>query len=348
MHFNILLTVNSKVMKKYELIIGIDVSKLKLDVCFLSMPRAKPLFHLVIENNRKGMNKMLREVKKISSNLNHVLFCFENTGLYGMYLSHFLSELGADFWEVPAIEIKRAKGITRGKSDKVDARDIAFYAHTHMHKIALSEFPEEVILKLKLLQTEREKLVKSIQMFERTNEVEGFIDKKITRVVLISNRKTIRQLKKILREIDDKINAIVKSNHKISEQDTLIRSVPGIGKQTALYLIIATKCFTSFSNWRKMACYAGVAPFEYSSGSSIKGRTKVNHLADKKLKSLLTMCALSAKKHDKEIANYYERKLKEGKAPMLVMNAVKCKVLSRVFAVIKRETPFVNTYKFAA
>lgn len=348
MQFNILLTVNSKVMKKYELIIGIDVSKLKLDVCFLPIPSVKPHSYMVIENNRKGMNKMLREVKKITRNLNNVLFCFENTGLYGMYLSHFLSELGADFWEVPAIEIKRAKGITRGKSDKVDSRDIAFYAHTHLHKIKLSAFPEEDILKLKLLITEREKLVKSIQMFERTNEVEGFIDKKITRVVLSSNRKTIRQLKKVLREIDDKIKVIVKANQKIREQNQLIQTVPGVGPQTAIYLIIATKCFSSFSNWRKMACYAGVAPFEYSSGSSIRGRTKVNHLADKKLKSLLTMCALSAKKHDKEIAYYYERKLKQGKAPMLVMNAIKCKVLSRVFAVIKRETPFVNTYKFAA
>lgn len=348
MHFNILLTVKSKVMKKYELIVGIDVSKMKLDVCFLSIPNARPLSYLVVDNNRKGMNRMLREVKKTNYNLKGVLFCFENTGLYGMNLSHYLSQGDTDYWEVPAIEIKRAKGITRGKSDKIDARDIAFYACTHLHKLKLSAFPEDDILKLKLLVSEREKLVKSIQMFDRTNELEGFIDQRIARVVLISNRKTIRQLKKILGEIDAKIKTIAKENERIREQYQLIQSVPGVGPQTAIYLIIATKCFSSFSNWRKMACYAGVAPFEYTSGSSIKGRTRVNHLADKKLKSLLTMCALSAKKHDKEIAIYYERKLKEGKAPMLVMNAIKCKVLSRVFAVVKRETPFVNTYKFAA
>lgn len=60
------------------------------------------------------------------------------------------------------------------------------------------------------------------------------------------------------------------------------------------------------------------------------------------------MCALSAKKHDKEIAMYYTRKVNEGKNPMLVMNSVKCKLLRRIFAVVKREQPYVNTYKYAS
>jgi transposase len=60
------------------------------------------------------------------------------------------------------------------------------------------------------------------------------------------------------------------------------------------------------------------------------------------------MCALNAKRADKEIAEYYKRKTNEGKNKMLVMNAVRCKVLSRIFATINRETPFVNTQKFAA
>jgi transposase len=97
-----------------------------------------------------------------------------------------------------------------------------------------------------------------------------------------------------------------------------------------------------------LACYAGVAPFPYQSGTSIKGRTKVHPLADKKLKSLLNMCAISAIRHDKEIKTYYERKAAEGKNKMLIINNVKCKLLARVFAVINRKTPFINTFKFAA
>ncbi len=74
----------------------------------------------------------------------------------------------------------------------------------------------------------------------------------------------------------------------------------------------------------------------------------MNHLADKKLKSLLNLCELTAKKTDKEIGDYYKRKIGEGKNKMLVLNAIRCKVLSRVFATINGGTPFVNTQKFAA
>jgi len=66
------------------------------------------------------------------------------------------------------------------------------------------------------------------------------------------------------------------------------------------------------------------------------------------MKSLLNMAALSAKRNDREISDYYMRKTAEGKNPMSVLNAIRCKILSRVFAVINRQTPFVNTHKFAA
>lgn len=115
-----------------------------------------------------------------------------------------------------------------------------------------------------------------------------------------------------------------------------------------MYLIITTKGFKLFANWRKLACYGGVAPFHYTSGSSVKGRTKVHPLANKKLKALLNMCALNAKRADSEIRAYYERKTAEGKNPMLVLNAVRCKILARVFATINRQSPFINLQKFAA
>jgi transposase len=74
----------------------------------------------------------------------------------------------------------------------------------------------------------------------------------------------------------------------------------------------------------------------------------VNHLADKKMKSMLQMCVLTAIKYDTELKIYYNRKKDEGKNPMLVMNNIRCKLLARAFAVINRGTPFVNTQKFAA
>ena len=55
----------------------------------------------------------------------------------------------------------------------------------------------------------------------------------------------------------------------LNEQYKLVTSIPGAGMQTAIYLLVATKGFDAFENWRQLACYAGVAPFPYQSGNHV-------------------------------------------------------------------------------
>lgn len=247
---------------------------------------------------------------------------------------------------VPAIEIKRSKGLVRGKSDRSDAKDIAFYAHTHLHKLRLGILPAQDIMTLKVLLTEREKLMKAIQTFQATKENENYLPKKIYKSVKTRNAKTIKQLQLTIKDLEADMEKLIANNESLKLQFELVTSVPGIGPQTGMYLLTITKGFTTFSDSRKLACYAGVAPFPYSSGTSIKGRTKVSHLADKKLKSLLTMCALNAKKYDKQLNQYFKEKVEAGKPKMLVLNNIKSKLLSRVFATINRGTPYINKLKF--
>ena len=335
-------------MKNYELLVGIDVSKLKLDVCLMEPSTPNDSKHFVLANTTKGLQELLSRLKKSKIDLNNVLFSFEDTGVYSMPLCYFLSEKDLDYWMIPAIEIKRSKGISRGKTDKADSKDIALYVLTHQHKLKLGSLPDETLQEIKLLYTEREKLVKAIQMFERSSENIGFLPKNILKNMLKINASTIKNLKDNLKKIDQKIQELLSKNEGLKEKDRLIQSIPGIGPQTSVYLLLVTRGFTVFENSRQLACYGGVAPFEYSSGSSIRGRTKVSHLADKKLKSLLNLCALNAKSWDYELKKYYDRKVEDGKPKMLILNNIRNKILGRVFAVINRDTPYVNTQKFAA
>lgn len=334
-------------MKKYELFVGIDVSKSKLDVSFVNPSDTKEWRHFVVSNTTKGLQEILTRLKKLKIDFRQVLICFEDTGVYSMPLCYFMSEKSLDYWMIPAIEIKRSKGISRGKTDKSDSKDIAFYAISHLYKLKLGSLPNEVIQKIKLLYTEREKLVKAVQMFERSTENIGFLPKKILSDMLKINASTIKKLKDNLKRIDQKIQSLLSENEDLKEKNRLIQSIPGVGPQTSIYLLLVTRGFTCFENSRQLACYGGVAPFEYSSGSSVRGRTKVSHLADKKLKSLLNMCALNAKTWDYEMKLYYERKVAEGKSKMLILNNIRNKILGRVFAVVNRGTPYVNTQKFA-
>jgi len=335
-------------MKRFDYYVGIDVSKLTLDVTILcECNNATKTDYYRIVNNEKSIARFVKE--KLGNYVpEQILFCFETTGIYSLPLAYYLNDNKLLYWQVPPLEIKHSKGIKRGKNDKIDSNDIAFYAYTHTHKFRPCSMSAKSIRQLRLLFTEREKVLKSLSSFEKTIENKDFISSDVFNVIASVNKSVINQLKQALKRIEEKMLVIIVEEDELRQQYELITSIPGIGMYTATYLLIATKGFIAFDNWRQLACYAGVAPFPYQSGTSIRGRNKVHPLADKKLKSLLNMCAICAVRHDRELKAYYERKVKEGKNKMLVINNVRAKLLARVFAVINRGTPFVNICKFAA
>ena len=332
-----------KIMKKYSNFVGVDISKNSLDFCSFNSENTAKIAHLKIGNTPKEIKKY---VKKIDVEL--TLFCMEDTGVYGMHLYKVLTELGVDFAAVPAIIIKKSKGLSRGKSDKADARDIANFAFHHLNEIKLFQLPEEAFQELRLLLSEREKLVKAIKVFQSTEESTCYVDRSTCKTLKKNNTKTIKLLKQQLKELEVTIKQLIKEEEVMNRQIELLESIPGIGFQTAVQLMVYTKCFQSFDNWRQLACYAGLAPFPYQSGTSIHGKTKVSNLAQKKLMSIIHMASLTMKKYDIETKQYFERKVEEGKNKMSVINAVRCKLIARAFAVIKRGTPYVNTLKFAS
>ena len=333
--------------KNYQIFIGVDVSKSKLDYCIVTDPASTQYEFGILPNNEKGIKGFLFILKKKVPNQS-VIFCLENTGIYSMPICYWLQVNTFDYCVVSPLEIRRASGIKRGKSDKADAKDIAMYVVSHLHQLTVSVLAEKSFLELTVLLSEREKLVKAISAFKLTSENKDFLPKAILKSVFQHNKKTLSILQQQQMKLEKLIEELINKDPLLSQQFKLLQSVPGIGKQTAVNLIVYTQGFTTFKNWRKFACFCGIAPFPYQSGTTIKGRTKVHSLANKKLKSLLNLAALSAKKSDTEIKNYFERKVGEGKNKMLVLNAVRCKVISRAFAVIQRNSPFVNLNKFKA
>ena len=93
----------------------------------------------------------------------------------------------------------------------------------------------------------------------------------------------------------------------------LLRSIKGIGIINAIVLLCVTDNFQRFDNPRKFACYCGVAPFEHTSGISIRGKTQTSSLANKEVKVYLTRAAITAISWDPQMKAYYKRKIAEGK-----------------------------------
>jgi len=326
-------------MKKYQFFVGIDVSKSKLDIAILNTDNPEKIQFILIENNKKAIKAMIKKLPK------NVLICFEHTGNYGLTLSYQLAESNIDFWIENPLLIRRFKGFKRGKTDKADAKDIANYALALKHKVKLYEIKEDDLLKIRLLLNQRNKLVKCRQMFKVNKESFSNYPKPIKKQVEKLNAKQIKLFSKQIKAVEAELKKVLAANNDLNDKVKLAKSVIGVGDQTALHMLVKTNAFLAFSDWRKFACYVGTAPFEYTSGSSIKGKAKISHYADKKMKALLSSAVISAKKYDPEIKQYYMRKMKEGKNERLVKNNIRNKLIARVFAVVERGTPFVNTQK---
>ncbi len=330
-------------MKNYPIIYGVDISKNTLDICCLATesPEHKTFFH--IGNDLKSIPKFLAKVLPADA-----VFCMEDTGVYTYRLCTCLETSGIAYSVVPAIQIKRSKGLKRGKTDKTDAADIAHYALIHQREMTPTHLADEDLQQLKLLMSERNKLLKALKIFKASEESFACLPKAVCKVSKRQNHCTVRYLTKQLKAIEKEMASLIDHNETMQHQNELLQSIPGVGTQTATMLICYTRCFKSFDNWRQLACYAGLAPFEYQSGTSVRGRTKVSNFAQKQLKSVIHMAALTAKQWDTELKQYFERKVGEGKNKMLVMNAIRCKLIARAFAVIKRDSPYINTKKYAA
>src|ERR1700761_519732 len=324
-------------MKK-SYIIGVDVSKLKLDLHCYGQSNG-----LIISNDNKGFKSFLKWLKKeVSKDTREVMLVMEYTGIYTYGLEQFLQQQGIAYVKRPALDIKRSVGMKRGKTDQADARMISQYGWYRREELKPMKPVSDAQQQLQQLMNYRDKMVADRASYEaRVKELKGQLGEKLPGQIAASSEYIIEVMDVEIKEAQQAIEQVIESDKELKVNYDLVKSVQGIGFVTAVHMLIVTENFSRFSNPRKFACYAGVAPFEHSSGSSIRGRTKVSQLANKKIKSLLTLAAICAVKHDPELKAKYAQKLQEGKAKMCVLNMIRFKLIERMFAVIKRQSPYI-------
>ncbi|ELR81228.1 transposase, partial [Elizabethkingia anophelis R26] len=300
------------------------------------------------KNELNGFLQLVRWLQKQGYNsLESVLICFEHTGLYSLPLALFLEKEGIPFAMVSALEIKKSMGITRGKNDVIDSKRIAEFAYRFKDKISLTILPIVDIRKVHSLLTLRDRLVTNMQGYVvsmnetlRTMNMEDFPE------LFSAYQMQIATLKEEIKKLEKSIKSIIKNNPQLWASYQLITTIKGIGFIVASYLIVYTYNFTRFDNWRKFACYSGIAPFDYQSGTSVRGKTQVSPIANQQVKKMLHLAAMCAVHFDPELKEYYLRRQADGKTKMSIINIIRNKLVSRVFAVVKRGTPFVDIKKY--
>lgn len=327
--------------------LGIDISKKKIDAA-LTIDGIN-MYELQAGNDPTAIKTFFSGLKKrFGFPLSHLIVCLEHTGIYCQPLLNYLVNNKVNVCLEPALQIKKSQGMTRGKNDQIDARRIAAYAYKNRQELKFWKPQRTVIQRLKALLVTRERLVNAkVQLEVPLTESQEFIEDSIRRVMIKNCQKTLRALAEDITKIEKAIDLLIKEDEQLNEQMQWATSVPGIGRITAANVIVATGEFQRIREVKKFACYSGIAPFEYSSGSSIRGKTRVSKMANMTIKKLLHLAAMSAIRCSDELKAFYQRKLAEGKNKMSIINAVRNKLISRVFACIKNRRVYQKNYQQA-
>ena len=343
----ILIVKTKKINTMKEFFIGIDVSKRTLDCVLYDSDNRKmgAQNHKKITNNQDGCDMLMAWIKEQGINKRKLLVCMEHTGEPSYYFARLLEKRMQDFTLIPAMLIKSAFAGERGKNDKVDAILIARYAHLHRENLMPTHLKDDKILRIKGLMNDRAMAIKCRTMYKNImSEVRDVVSEFRHK----NAERNVAYFDKQVSEIEKEIKHLIHSNEELEHTYRLVTSVTSISFVNAINFIIYTNNFTNFDDCRKYAAYVGVAPYEHMSGTSINKGTHVSKMANKIPKSDLSMAAKSAIQHDPDLKGYYQRKRAEGKSFGCALNAVKFKLISRVFAVIKRGTPYVNIMKYAS
>ena len=331
--------------KDYKHFLGVDVSKKTLDLALILNHDKNSIVYTKINNTAVSIRGLSNWLTENGVDFDDVLLCMEFTGVYNRPLLNFIMKKNCAVWLVMPVAIKRSIGLQRGKNDKVDAKRIAIYACMFQQDYKPWKPASENITLLKDLISLRQRLIKSEKILRAPiKELKAMKEIRSVKAIEQNCKGAINQLQKDLKAVQNRIQEIITSDTNLITNYKLLLSIPGIGPFTALDLICYTNNFEYYNEGKQLACYAGTAPFEHTSGTSIRGKTRVSNMANHNLKTNLTLGAWAVIRANGFLRKYYERKLAEGKEKMSVINAVRNKLIHIATAVIRNQTPIDKNY----
>ena len=332
-------------MKK--IYVGIDISKEKCNLCYRSG------LDIVREEECSNEVKVLKKafksaLKALDAAMDEVLICAEYTGRYIYPLTIACQELDLFLWLDDPTRIKNSMGLTRGKNDAIDATRIAEYAFRYSDKAVRYAIQDATLVSMKNLLSDREFLLTDKKRYQaqlsdqKRYMAPGDFKQKNSRW-----KKVIKSINEQIAAIDAEIEALIAADPVLTRQKELLVSIDGVGDRIAINMIAITGGFTRFQNARQFCSFAGLTPYKYDSGTSVRSKAKISKRSNQTMKALLHMSAVNVvcKMRGGEYKEYFERKTKEGKHVMCVLNVIRAKLVHRMFSVIRRETEYTKQYK---
>ncbi|WP_264541936.1 MULTISPECIES: IS110 family transposase [Flavobacterium] len=317
-------------MSKDKKTFGIDISKDTFDVVDCSGN------YYQFSNNLKDFLKFLKLLDATS----HCVM--EATGYYHYQLAYFLVDHHIAVSVENPLSIKRfiQMKLSRVKTDKSDAKMICLYGQQQELPLwfGYSKYQTQCLQMLRLLDTYTKQSA-ALKNKIQAEEVLG----NPCKIVVSSLKKILKHLQKEIGLLEAELLVLVKSEQQ--EMLTKVESIPGIGRKTAMMLLVLTDGFKRFEDSSQLCSFCGLTPVIRQSGSSIKGKVRISKVGNSKLRNLLFMCSFTACKCNKACRELYERIVNKGKSKKLALIAVCNKLLKQAFAIAKSGVEYNENYR---
>jgi transposase len=310
----------------------LDVSKDTIDVCLLR-ENGKTHFKQ-FSNTSPGHAKLLRWVQHLDEN-GFIHFCMEATGSYSREVALFLAEAEQ---KVSVINPARIHFFARSqgqgnKTDKADARMIALFCRKEQPELWRAAAPE--VRQLAALMR-RYHAVQDLLVQEK-NRLQAPAQPK---AVLKSIQSTVRFLEKEVERLKKQLREHFNNHHSLKRDAQLLQSIPGVGELTAWDILAELPDVQQFDSAQAVAAYAGLAPREHRSGTSVFKKTRLSKQGNARLRKAMYFPAVNALTWNPLVKAHYERLRAAGKLRMVALAAAMRKMLMICYGVLKHQQPF--------
>ena len=314
-----------------EPVLGIDISKLKFNVCLINS--TGKLRHKLLPNNATGFEQLKEWLAK--QGVKSVHACLEATGTYGEPLALFLHEAGQRVSVVNPAAVKAfaQSRLSRTKTDKVDAELIARFCQAQEPPVWSP--PAREVRELQALVRRLDSLIE--MRVAEENRLSSVIT---VEAVRHSVEEHLSYLVEQIKRTEELIRQHINSNPTLKHQSELLDSIPGIAQTTAALLLSEITNINQYRSARQVAAYAGLVPRERQSGSSLRGRARLSKIGNARLRKALYFPAITALRCSPFFQHWAEGLQERGKCKMTVICAVMRKLIHLAYGVLKSGRPF--------
>jgi len=330
--------------KNVKNFIGIDIASETFAISVFQSPDKPVITKDSLVNSEDGFQNLLPWFKDIRVTPSNSVICMEATGVYGEAISHYLAAQGFRVAIEPPLKVKRAFDQDGHKTDAVDSAQISEYAYRFFDELRFWCPPAEVTEKLKHFLSARELLTK--QSVATQNALTAYKRHAIKDPLIIDMyRKNAAQLKEQIAAIDQHVKELMKANPSLHELSLILISLCGVGTLLAAYLIVASNGFQNITDFKHMAAFLGICPYQHKSGKSVYRNAHSRHFGPGYIRKLLHLAARSVATHNPEFKEYYWRKIEEGKSKKVALNNIANKLLKISFAMVKNHKQYIKGYR---